>query len=88
MSYRPSIQSDDEILNTIEDSFRNFALEKDLYWKWFGSSMLKWTIGYGYGARYFRSLIWVIALIIIGVLVMVVIPSSFVVAGLSGITKD
>jgi hypothetical protein len=128
------------VLYAAKERERDLAFEKDLYWKWFGFSMLKWTIGYGYGARYFRSLIWVVALIIIGVLVigtvdegtmrhasmldrfgfsldklipvielndkykldfhglqlayfyfhkiMGVILSSFVVAGLSGITKE
>ncbi len=34
-----------------------------------GQELLKWTIGYGIGYRYFRSLIWVLALSAVGALV-------------------
>jgi hypothetical protein len=128
------------ILYAAKERERSLAYKNGLWWKWLGFSLQNWTIGYGFGARYFRSLIWVIALIIIGVLVigtihegtmrhasmldkfgfsldklipvielndkykldfhgwqllyfyfhkiMGVILSSFVVAGLSGITKE
>jgi len=33
---------------------------------WFGLFLLKWTIGYGLGMRYFRVLAWVILLTLIG----------------------
>jgi len=33
---------------------------------WWAMSLLNWTIGYGYGARYFRSLYWVSALTVVG----------------------
>jgi hypothetical protein len=58
------------ILYAAKERERALAFKKGLWSKWFGLSMLNWTIGYGYGARYFRSLIWVIALIIIGILVV------------------
>ena len=35
-----------------------------------GLTALKWTIGYGYGYRYFVSLLWVVAIMLIGVLVL------------------
>jgi hypothetical protein len=38
--------------------------------KWLGLSILKWTMGYGYGYRYFRSLAWVILFTSIGALVV------------------
>lgn len=49
---------------------RRKAWDQGLLLKWLGLSLLNWTIGYGYGARYFRSLIWVLGLTIIGVLVV------------------
>src|SRR5579862_8912267 len=44
------------------------SLERDMAWqngsffkwRWLGLSLLDWTIGYGYGTKYFRSLLWVI----------------------------
>jgi hypothetical protein len=38
--------------------------------RWFGSSLLNWTIGYGLGARYFRALLWVVALTAIGIFML------------------
>jgi hypothetical protein len=35
--------------------------------RWLGLSLLKWTIGYGIGARYFTALIWVAVFTAIGV---------------------
>ncbi len=34
--------------------------------KWCGLSLLKWTIGYGYGYRYFFSLVWLAVFIALG----------------------
>jgi hypothetical protein len=39
-------------------------------WRWFGLSLLKCTIGYGYGLRYCRSLWWVLVLVAVGTLVL------------------
>jgi hypothetical protein len=39
-------------------------------WKWWGLSFLNWTIGYGYGYRYFWSLLWVVGLTLVGVAVL------------------
>jgi hypothetical protein len=39
-------------------------------WGWFGLSLLKWMIGYGYGLRYFRSLWWVLGFVVVGTLVL------------------
>ncbi len=38
--------------------------------KWYGLSLLKATIGYGYGYRYFFSLIWLAAFILLGAYVV------------------
>ena len=46
-------------------------------WKWIGLSLLKWTIGYGYGGRYFFSLIWVACLTILGIIVLSTTASIF-----------
>jgi hypothetical protein len=35
-----------------------------------GEWRLKWTIGYGYGLRYFRSLWWVLGFVVVGTLVL------------------
>ena len=40
------------------------------YWTWSGLTILKYTIGYGYGHRIFFSLNWVLALVIIGTLLL------------------
>ncbi len=39
-------------------------------WRWFGLSLLKCTIGYGYGLGYFRSLWWVLVFVVVGTLVL------------------
>ncbi|HEV2664080.1 MAG TPA: hypothetical protein VG324_04175 [Blastocatellia bacterium] len=36
------------------------------FFRWLGSSLLDWTIGYGLGGRYFRALGWVIAFTAVG----------------------
>ena len=33
-------------------------------------SLLNWTIGYGYGYRYFRSLIWVLGITFLGAIIL------------------
>jgi hypothetical protein len=38
--------------------------------KWWGMSLLNWTIGYGYGYRYFRSLIWVLGITFLGAIIL------------------
>ena len=40
------------------------------YRKWLGFSLLKCTIGYGLGERYFRVLYWVVGLTVIGTIVL------------------
>ncbi|WP_282611000.1 leucine-rich repeat protein [Pelagibius sp. Alg239-R121] len=37
---------------------------------WLGLSLLKWTIGYGLGFRYFQALLWVSLLVVLGVTVL------------------
>jgi uncharacterized protein YjbI with pentapeptide repeats len=40
------------------------------FWRWLGLSLLRYTIGYGFGYRYFYSLVWVAVLTIAGSLVL------------------
>jgi hypothetical protein len=58
------------ILVACRNRERKIAWQKKLWAKWLGLSLLNWTIGYGYGARYFYSLIWVIALTVLGIWVI------------------
>src|SRR5207253_1974950 len=39
-------------------------------WRYFGMTLLKWTIGYGLGYRYFRCLIWIALFITIGAILV------------------
>ena len=56
-----------QVLVESKNQERKLAWKHKLYLKWFGMSLLQWTIGYGYGFRYFYSLIWVLALTLLGV---------------------
>jgi len=58
------------ILYASKERERKKAWEKKLLPKWFGFSLLNITIGYGYGGRYFRSLIWVLGFVLIGIYVV------------------
>jgi hypothetical protein len=50
--------------------------ERDEAWqhgdkaRWFGLSLLKWTIGYGIGHRYFWALYWVVGLVLLATIVL------------------
>ena len=39
-------------------------------------SLLKWTIGYGYGYRHFRSLIWVLGITLMGAVILGTMPAG------------
>lgn len=43
-------------------------------WRFVGLTLLNWTIGYGLGYRYFRSVIWIAGLTCLGVLVLLLFP--------------
>jgi hypothetical protein len=51
--------------------------ERDEAWRgrrigqWLGLGLLKWTIGYGLGAGYFRALAWVAVLVALGAAALV-----------------
>jgi uncharacterized protein YjbI with pentapeptide repeats len=49
---------------------RAFAFEGSDYLIWAGQAALKYTIGYGLGARYFRVLYWIISFVLIGTLLL------------------
>lgn len=54
------------ILYESRNQARAKAWKEHEYSRWLGSSLLNWSIGYGLGARYFRTLLWVIILTAIG----------------------
>ncbi len=58
------------ILYAGRDRERKQAWKERKVFKWLGLSLLKVTIGYGYGARYFWSLAWAVAFVLLGVLVL------------------
>jgi hypothetical protein len=58
------------ILFASKERERKEAGKSGHFWKWVGLGLLNLTIGYGFGARYFRSLIWVGALTIIGIFII------------------
>jgi hypothetical protein len=49
---------------------RKEAWRQGQYFRWFGSALLDWTIGYGLGGRYFLALLWVIAFTVAGALIL------------------
>jgi hypothetical protein len=51
--------------------------------KWWGMSLLEWTIGYGYGYRYFLSLLWVMGITLLGTIILATTPAGqeFTLAG-------
>ena len=49
---------------------RERAWSDDDYFSWLGGSLLKLTIGYGYGYRYFWALYWVAALVALGAIIL------------------
>ena len=55
-----------DILYAGRERARNLAFEEGNYWTWIGQTALKYTIGYGYGSRYFRSIYWILGIIIMG----------------------
>jgi hypothetical protein len=56
-----------DILYAGRERQRTEAMKNRSWAQWLGLSALKWTIGYGLGARYFRALWWVGGLVLIGV---------------------
>ena len=57
-----------DVLYASRERARALAYKVGHYWTWAGQSALKYTIGYGYGSRYFRSLCWVLVMVLIGTL--------------------
>jgi hypothetical protein len=55
-----------DVLFAGRERARNRALEDRHYGTWAGLSLLKHTIGYGYGMGYFRSLRWVVLFVVTG----------------------
>lgn len=55
-----------DILYAAKRRERRKAQQDKQYLKWLGLCALEWTIGYGFGFRYFLSLVWVVALTAVG----------------------
>jgi len=55
-----------DVLYAGRERARALALANGHYWSWAGQSALKYTIGYGFGHRYFRSLYRVLGLVFLG----------------------
>ena len=60
----------DDVLYAGRERERNEAWQRGDYPRWFGLSLLSWTIGYGIGLRYFRALYWVVGLVLIATIVL------------------
>jgi hypothetical protein len=58
------------ILYESRERARAEAWRQGSYLRWLGSSLLKWTIGYGLGLRYFQALWWVVAFTVLGTLLL------------------
>jgi hypothetical protein len=61
------VEKANDVLYAGRELTRARAREEGMRWRWLGLSLLKWTIGYGLGIRYFRALAWVAAFVAIGV---------------------
>jgi hypothetical protein len=59
-----------EILYALRERERKEAWRRRTYWRWLGLGLLKWVIGYGIGAGYFRALAWAVIFTLIGTLVL------------------
>ena len=55
-----------DVLYAGRERAREELLEKEHYSGWLGASLLKITIGYGYGGRYFLSVVWVLFFVLLG----------------------
>ena len=58
-----------DVLFAGKEEERKVAWRQNDFGRWLWLSALKWTIGYGFGMKYFQSLFWVFLLIVVGTLV-------------------
>ena len=65
-----------EQANAVLYAGKERELSESTGFKWFGLSMLKTIIGYGYGYRYFRVLWWVLAFTLFGAWVFDSVPQA------------
>ena len=59
-----------DVLYAGRERARAVAFEDGDYWSWAGQTTLKYSIGYGFGGRYFRSVVWVIVLVVTGTVIL------------------
>ncbi len=62
------------VLYACKQRERREAHRQRKWGKWLGLSLLEWTIGYGFGYRYFRALGWITLFAVTGFLVLSTIP--------------
>jgi hypothetical protein len=63
-------QEANDVLYAGRERARERAWNDGDYFRWLGGSLLKLTIGYGYGCRYFRALYWVAVMVALGLIVL------------------
>jgi uncharacterized protein YjbI with pentapeptide repeats len=61
-----------DVLYAGRERERKEASERKEQLRWIGLSLLSWTIGYGYGQRYFRSLWWVAGITVLGSMMLLI----------------
>ena len=59
-----------DVLYAGRERSRALSFEDGHYWSWVGQSLLNYVIGYGLGSRYFRSIFWVVLLVVIGTYIL------------------
>jgi hypothetical protein len=59
-----------DILYAARERQRRDYRQPKSFGKWLGLSVLKWTIGYGLGPRYFRALLWVALFTVFGTVLL------------------
>jgi hypothetical protein len=63
-------KADDVVYAGRKRAHRQALTERD-WLRWTGMSLLRWTIGFGLGRRYFRSVFWVLFFTVVGLFVFV-----------------
>jgi uncharacterized protein YjbI with pentapeptide repeats len=70
-----------DVLHAGRERERAEASQREEHLRWIGLSLLSWTIGYGYGQRYFRSLWWVAGITVLGSMMLLIGGQSAKIGG-------
>jgi hypothetical protein len=70
-----------DVLHAGRERERKEAAQREEHLRWIGLSVLSWTIGYGYGQRYFRSLWWVAGITVLGSMMLLIGGQSAKIGG-------